>query len=94
MFLATQRIDILVSTENKLICILLVVVSERKKLLYKCLKNWYDSVNKLKPCIKHKYIFRSTEGFYCNQLEVPLQNKKYEKIDSEIVREGIVKSTR
>lgn len=80
--------------KNRQTCILLVVASERKKLLYDCLKNWYNSVNKFKPCIRQKYIFRYTEGFYCNKLEVPLQNKKYGKIDSEIVREGTVKSTR
>ena len=33
------------------------------------------------------------EGFDCNQIGVPLQNKTYKKINSEIVREGIMKST-
>lgn len=33
------------------------------------------------------------EDFDYMKIEVPLQNKIYEKIDSELVREGIMKST-
>lgn len=33
------------------------------------------------------------EGFDCNQIEVPLQNKINKKIDRELVRKGTMKST-
>lgn len=33
------------------------------------------------------------EGFDCNQIGVPLQQKIHKKIDSETVREGTMKST-
>ena len=36
---------------------------------------------------------RYMEGFDCNQIGVPLQHKIHKKIDSELVREGTMKST-